>query len=186
VRHPFDRLVSAWNNKFSQPNQSCLIQGRLAEIASEYLQTIDPFRSSKFDPTRESLTLEQFLHLVSEKINSGFKNHHWASFYETCLPCHIHYDHVFRLETLSRDITSLYDYLRHFNETKSIPTITHANEHRAIQSQQKMEAMAKIYKDIEVKIKLGLQRVYGRDLTLFGYKWENGTASCVWKQDNCC
>jgi hypothetical protein len=187
VRHPFDRLVSAWENLLSKPNLSHVITGSVQNVINQYVKQVNSSRKQDFDQTKETLTFQQFLQLISDKrTNSDFTNVHWASYAYNCQPCHVHYDHVFRLETLPRDINTLYNYLRGVNGSREIPIIAHANNNRKIEPSTKLKAISKVYKNISQTIKQGLQSVYSRDMTLFGYKWENDEASCSWEDLNCC
>jgi chondroitin 4-sulfotransferase 11/chondroitin 4-sulfotransferase 13 len=186
VRHPFDRLVSAWEHLLSKPNRSHVIRGRVLEVIDEYVKRKDPSRDHDFDHATETLTFQQFLELICERYHSGFMNIHWATYSDNCQPCHVKYDHVFRLETLSRDMDILYNHLRSINMSAPVPVITHAHKIRQLDNTKKMGAISENYKYISAETIQCLQRLYGRDMNLFGYRWQDGKASCLWPGLNCC
>ena len=186
VRHPFDRMVSAWKHTFCKPNLSFLIQGKLRDIIDAYLKKLDPSREHDFDRTKEAITFAQFINLVSSNFSSGFKLKQFSTIYERCLPCHIKYDHIFRLETLSHDLTILKHHLKDMNENTKIPTITYHNQKRTRAGSEKLSALTMDYNNIRDEVTDRLQQVYHRDMILFGYQWARQKASCSWTNHTCC
>ena len=184
VRHPFDRLYSAWKDKLSSRNSIFLQRTLIA--ANNYVKRVNLSRSQEFDQSRESITFQQFANLVSKRFNSGFSNSHWVSVYQHCLPCNIRYDHVIRLETLSRDVVILQNYLHMRNNSERIPLLAHDNNKRPIDSTEKMMEISRIYGNISSQTIQGLTRIYKRDMTLFGYHWIDRQASCSLVENNCC
>ena len=187
VRHPFDRLYSAWRNMFYKSNISPLISGTIQTVISDLLNEMDP--DSKYEDVNysmENITFNQFLYLVSVEVNSGFQLHQYASMYAHCLPCDVTYDHVFRLETLAHDVTSLYEHLRMNNRSETIPDIRGINNRLQMDSQQKLTRVSELYKNVSSEVTRGLARIYKRDLELFGYHWRNHNASCSWTHKHCC
>jgi hypothetical protein len=154
------------------------------ELVTNYLRRDDPDRP-EFDSTREHLTFQQYLQLVVNHFNDGFRNAHWASFEEHCQPCHIRYDDVFRLETLSRDIGALYAHVRDLNRTVSVPTIIHANNQAG--NIDKLTALRKTYRDTTPDIIQEILRIYQRDFAMFGYQWKTENVStCSYAEEACC
>ena len=86
VRHPFDRLVSAYIEKIEM-NKTGYFQLHIASIKEKY----------------GNVTFNNFLlHVLSTKRNP---NEHWLPFYKTCSYCDFGFDQfIGRLETFERDM----------------------------------------------------------------------------------
>ena len=82
MRHPFDRLRSAWQHKLSGvAGPSKVLRGKSADIANDYMKGDDPVVETS-ETSEDHLSFHQFLDLVGHEMHSGFKNPHWLSFYE--------------------------------------------------------------------------------------------------------
>ena len=97
VRHPFDRLLSAYRDK-AFPN---LLNGKIHGYYYKIKKSV--LRRSRHILTaqeRQSYvpTFEEFAQHVLLTSNI-----HWNSYAFRCDPCHINYDYIIRLETLSTD-----------------------------------------------------------------------------------
>lgn len=96
VRHPLDRLVSAFLEKF--------------RLVRDYQETIGRriIRRYRQNATEESLarghdvTLEEFTRFLIDHGRTS-KNIHWTPQYDLCLPCSVQYDFVGHHETLWDD-----------------------------------------------------------------------------------
>ncbi|KAK0181965.1 hypothetical protein PV327_000142 [Microctonus hyperodae] len=106
VRHPLERLLSAFRNKLEIRD----------ERGSKYFQTrfgrkiIKRYRQNA---TEESLTrghdvrFSEFVDFITNKEINETANEHWQSMYELCLPCNVNYNLVSKYETLSEDATEV-------------------------------------------------------------------------------
>ena len=186
VRHPFDRLRSVWLHKMAEAGSSQVLKG-METIADDHLRQLDPSRNRTFDYKYEYLKFELFLELVYQKWDAGFRNAHWISYYEHCQPCHVHYDHVFRLETLDTDVEVMYQHLLRLDASEPIHRITHDNKVRPENGIEKLKQIKTLYENIDTKMTQGLVDVYKRDFCLFGYQWdiEDG-ATCLYGDLQCC
>ncbi|KAK2151387.1 hypothetical protein LSH36_365g05050 [Paralvinella palmiformis] len=186
VRHPFDRLRSAWLHKMGEPGSSHILKG-METIVDDHLRHLDSSRSRTFNYRDEYLKFEPFLELVHQKWEAGFRNAHWASYYEHCQPCHVHYDHVFRLETLEKDVEVMYQHLLRLNASEPIYRITHDNNVRSAKGIEKMKQIKTVYENIDKRTIQGLLDFYESDFSFFGYKWdiEEG-ATCLYDDLQCC
>ena len=93
VRHPFDRLVSAYVDKI-ESNKTGYFQLHITNIKKKY----------------GDVTFNNFLlYVLSTK---GDPNEHWIPFYKTCSYCDFGYDQfIGRMETFERDMR--YEYIVH-------------------------------------------------------------------------
>ncbi|XP_073994437.1 carbohydrate sulfotransferase 11 [Rhodnius prolixus] len=100
VRHPFERLVSAFRNKL-EPNlmRSKYFQSRLGKyIVKRYRRKYNSTRSSAGD----DVTFEEFISYLTQTRGAGL-NEHWQAIHSLCSPCTISYDFVGKYETLTAD-----------------------------------------------------------------------------------
>ena len=91
VRHPFDRLVSAYYN---------LINFKEGAGDGPYIY---PDIRKKFPTLRKEvkdLTFPQFLQYVTDPSVGKYNDRHFAPYSSTCLVCSVHYDYIIRLETM--------------------------------------------------------------------------------------
>ncbi len=95
VRHPFDRLVSAFIDKFANPQNNYYPNLFRKVIRS----TID------VDVRRRRLAFEEFVHMIELNYTGGsFVDNHWKTFDELCNPCAVQYDAIAKIETLEHDM----------------------------------------------------------------------------------
>lgn len=160
VRHPFERLLSAYRNKLEQHY-----------LSSKYFQArfgryiIKRYRKN---PTNRSLIqgddvlFQEFAAYLVDENNVVF-NEHWKPMHDLCYPCIIHYDIIGKYETLSEDTRYI---LSHVGESDiSFPysekqSSTSLNLHKYYQNLTN-ETIEKLYS------------IYKADFQLFGYDLES-------------
>ncbi|CAH1782684.1 unnamed protein product [Owenia fusiformis] len=101
VREPFERLVSAYIDKFYTPNPKFWDSwGR---------QIIKQFRNNSnvtSNPCGHDVTFEEFLSYSFSSIkksNISGGNEHWVTIQQLCNPCGVGYDYIGHLETMQQD-----------------------------------------------------------------------------------
>lgn len=110
VRHPLDRLLSAYRDKFqkqSASNKKLFFQTHGRYIIRKYRKKPSP--SSRY--SGNDVQFDEFLRYVSEMSNSRMDKH-WATYEQLCHPCHIHYDFIGKHETMSVDAAHLLNMWR--------------------------------------------------------------------------
>ena len=131
------------------------------------------------------MNFSQYLDLVESHFHDGFKHAQWASIHDHCKPCHIKYDYVFRLETLSRDILSLYAHVHEINKTVRVPTIIHANNNAG--NINKVTRLRNTFQNVSTKTLEGVMNIYRRDFDMFGYHWSaDESSTCSYSDEACC
>ncbi|XP_042141981.1 carbohydrate sulfotransferase 13-like [Ixodes scapularis] len=91
VRHPFERLVSAYVDKALRPRAGNVY------YYDRYWHDVPGVKA-----TGRNLTFPEFIdNLLNQTVNQ--MNPHWAPYYVTCQPCTVKYEVVGKLETASRD-----------------------------------------------------------------------------------
>ena len=169
VRHPFDRLLSAYLDKFSAANKI---------YAKQYAKVLHSKFGGQLEIDSKGIafpTFEQFLYLVlTEPVT--FRNHHWLNYNDYCHPCFIQYDYVVYMETFEDDIDII---LGHFDSDGSrfeLPVNGYVRRAR----KDRLQETSAFFKKIDRRIIDKLLSVYRQDFQVFGYTWNYSTgAGCV-------
>ncbi|KAG0433541.1 hypothetical protein HPB47_019846, partial [Ixodes persulcatus] len=99
VRHPFERLVSAYADKALGP------RARIVYFYDRYWNDIPGVRA-----TGRNLTFPEFIdYILNQTVNQ--MDSHWAPYYVTCQPCTVKYEVVGKLETASGDLARFFEAL---------------------------------------------------------------------------
>lgn len=101
VREPFERLVSAYRNKFTLSYNTAFHKRYGTKIV----------RRHRLDPRPEALergddvSFEEFVYYLVDPATQREEpfNEHWERVHSLCHPCLIHYDVVGKYETLEQD-----------------------------------------------------------------------------------
>ena len=174
VRHPMDRLVSAYNNVVyyrkgmadHNPDVVTHFEGKL--------------NTSGLNPG--SLTFNRFLQEVTNSKSKVYHNRHWNPVSEICSICHIRYDYLLKLERIFNDFQLVSKVLGHPHFKLSTYGVTNAGTMR-----EEMKGNEKLwqrylpqYKHVTNVTILRVLKRYGMDLTLFGYHFDTTSyiASC--------
>lgn len=156
VRHPFERLISAYNNKLVEDNSFYRLNyGR--KIIRRY----------RMNPSERSLELgddvrfDEFVQYVIDEWKTGqLMDVHWRPMADLCTPCYVHYDVIGKFETLKQDADFV---LNSINQTRvhEFPRF-----HPAIS-----KSSTKLYADqlTEEQLNSIFFHVYKYDFELFDY-----------------
>ncbi|XDV24553.1 hypothetical protein PO909_028686, partial [Leuciscus waleckii] len=101
VREPFERLVSAYRNKFTLRYNTSFHKRYGTKIVRRY-------RKNATAEALQSGADVKFQEFADYLVDPGTQreaplNEHWQTVYSLCHPCHIHYDLVGKYETLEED-----------------------------------------------------------------------------------
>ncbi|XP_001603452.1 carbohydrate sulfotransferase 11 [Nasonia vitripennis] len=162
VRHPFERLLSAYRNKFEAKRErsSAYFQSRFGR------KIIKKFRPNA---TKESLlkgddvTFGEFVDFVTKSNEYGTRNEHWNSISELCHPCLVNYNLISKYETLVEDATEILERI----DVDSIPFPV-----RPQNSQPTSTILDKYYSSLTLSQLRDLAELYRSDLYLFDYSLE--------------
>ena len=175
VRHPFDRLMSAYKDKFIQKHYT-----------KRYRQTIEELLGHERAPKAgQRISFEDFLQLIIDGYETGkFFNKHWASYMDLCHPCLVKYDHILKLETLGTDSrTALSLFL---NEGETAVSMPHLNDKRPVE--EKLSSVTQTFKQLNEPLVQAVMAIYAADFKLFGYQWDKteGATCNSEKGQSCC
>ena len=103
VRHPFERILSAFRDKLEDPS----VKGRQF---NEYYynkygrRVVMYYRKEKITgPSYKYPRFSEFVDFLLDR-EIRYDDEHWAPFFKECTPCHIHYNFIGHFETLYWDI----------------------------------------------------------------------------------
>ena len=96
ARHPFDRIYSAYVNKFKTNVDLPFKKKHGYNILNLFHKDLPKETRKK----GEGVTFSEFIQYT--KLPMG-KNPHWEPTYNLCEPCEIHYDKILKVETLDPD-----------------------------------------------------------------------------------
>lgn len=93
VREPFERVLSAFRNKFSDPPSSSFtyLSRKLVRV----------YRANS--TVQGGVTFEEFLRYLVDPSQRIPTNPHWQPFYQLCRPCEVQYDFIAKLTTFNED-----------------------------------------------------------------------------------
>lgn len=159
VREPFERLVSAYRNKFTRSYNTAFHKRYGTKI----------IRRHRLDPKPEALekgndvSFPEFVqYLVDPRTRREEPyNEHWERVHSLCHPCLIHYDIVGKYETLETDAEAVLRLVG-VDEVLRFPTSgksTRTNGNMA----------AHFFKHINPYLKKKLYNLYQMDFLLFNY-----------------
>ncbi|KAL3271518.1 hypothetical protein HHI36_021997 [Cryptolaemus montrouzieri] len=166
VRHPMERLLSAFRNKFEgNLTSSRYFQARYGKhIIKKYRWQ----RGNKMkikQPLGSDVTLIEFVqYLINEGLNT---NEHWTPVYDLCYPCAVNYTFIGKYEHLSEDSEALLDIIEappvRFPMTNSAHTRLKVREYFQMLPLKYMQALYRLYRNDFIIFDYNLESVLGYD-----------------------
>ncbi|KAL7647442.1 UNVERIFIED_CONTAM: hypothetical protein RMT77_001038 [Armadillidium vulgare] len=149
VRHPFERLVSAYRNKFeSYANSS-------NKFKLDYgPQIIEGFKMGNPIPFKKFVEYV----LKASKDNKPL-NEHWATYNDLCHPCFLRYNYIGYYESLVEDAENILDVI-------GAPEDMHFPSQNTAHTAEIVEKYFSYLSNEQIK---GLFDLYNNDFVLFGY-----------------
>lgn len=159
VRHPFERLLSAYRNKLEEPSErSKYFQMRIGrDIVKHYRENA----TNTSLQLGNDVTFEEFALYLIDRYAPAF-NEHWKPISELCYPCLIGYDFIGKYETLQSDVEFL---LKAINESDiKFPKVRLSNTTAQI---------LRYYDTLSSQVIAKLYNIFVLDFKLFSYSTEN-------------
>ena len=155
IRDPFERLVSAYQNKL----QAEKTQKDFVNIEKTIILRYREKKKTVEAGDKVSFT-EYVRHLIE---TPAWKlNDHWMPYENLCRPCDVKYDFIGSIDTLERDVTYVMRQI-HVNETK-----THVKQASSALAKTKL-ATASFFKQLPQTYFDQLLAIRKIDFELFGY-----------------
>ncbi|XP_040072783.1 carbohydrate sulfotransferase 13-like [Ixodes scapularis] len=153
VRHPFERLVSAYVDKALAPRA---VNDYFYE---RYWNDVPGVKA-----TGRNLTFPEFIdYILYQRKNE--MDPHWAPYYMTCQPCTVKYEVVGKLETASRDFALFFEALG--VRSKDIPHENKSGDHAYRKSARKF------FKELTSDQVMRLYERFFFDFEMFGYDFRD-------------
>lgn len=163
VRHPLERLLSAYRNKLEAKHEksSKYFQTRFGKkIIRRYRQnaTVESLKNG------DDVTFREFVQFVTDDSSNETRNEHWKPIYELCHPCLVNYNLVSKYESLAEDATEVLE--RMGVESINFPA-------KPMNSEPTAKKLEKYYSTLTYKQLRKLVDLYKLDLRLFDYSLED-------------
>lgn len=158
-RHPFERLVSAYIDKFTKYNRYTLT------FRKRYGRRIQKMYRKKKRPTGNGVTFSEFVRFLTDTDAKVFSyNPHWASQVRLCQPCLVSYDFIGEWKNFVQDSQYIMKVLEKLVGRDVSLIARHVSERRL-----SPKGARDYYKTIKKKILSNLQKIYKNDLDTFNY-----------------
>ncbi|XP_049299683.1 carbohydrate sulfotransferase 11 [Anopheles funestus] len=160
VRHPFERLVSAYKDKiqYALPNSHHHKLGN--RIIQKYRKTVNgkPTTLLKYP------TFSEFVNYLLDEIKHPHYeiDMHWVPVTHFCTPCFFHYDVIAKFETLEED----QNYLISIGHLESVIKPQWKNAGKGAHTN---DMLMKFFSELDTAQIRGLYDYYRFDFELFGY-----------------
>ncbi|KAJ0036596.1 hypothetical protein NQD34_005273 [Periophthalmus magnuspinnatus] len=158
VREPFERLVSAYRNKFTRSYNTAFHKRYGTKIIHRHRPNPQP---EALEKGNDVSFLEFVQYLVDPRTQREDFNEHWERVHSLCHPCLIHYDVVGKYETLEPDAQAVLK-LAGVDQTIQFPT-----SHKSTRTDGNMAAG--FFQDISPFYQKKLFNLYRMDYLLFNY-----------------
>ncbi|XP_056129485.1 carbohydrate sulfotransferase 11 isoform X2 [Lampris incognitus] len=159
VREPFERLVSAYRNKFTRSYNTAFHKRYGTKIIRQYRPDPQPEALEKGN----DVSFKEFVqYLVDPRTQQEEPfNEHWERVHSLCHPCLIHYDVVGKYETLDLDAQAV------LRLTGAEDTVRFPTSGKSTRTDRDMAA--RFFKNISPSYQKKLLNLYRMDFLLFNY-----------------
>ena len=183
VRHPFDRLVSAYLNKaFPWRKYDGTMHNYYRKIQAFALKLFKHKFLTPFQREWYNATFKEFVYYTL-----SYNDRHWDSLKTFCGPCHVNYDYILRVETMERDSQVLMSDL--YPDEGPLPlTNTKRKRKNNVSFERIQPKTLDIFSQLSQETLQKLMKKYAWDLEFYGYSFNTTTfqAECKFSENNCC
>ena len=187
VRHPFERLVSAFRDKierthtwkgyindYSKNIVKMFRKKAMTYLGERYFSSLNNYGApvpveppSRRQPTENLPVFWEFAQYV---ISGGKSNEHWQPIYTQCPICSLRFNYILKVESLELELRS---YFKKFNWVKKLNFANHdnTNQKHGLNSSAVMEIY---FRDLTDEDITKLFKIYEMDFHMFGYTYQRG------------
>ncbi|KAM5279677.1 carbohydrate sulfotransferase 13 [Ctenodactylus gundi] len=159
VREPFERLASAYRNKFTRPYSAAFQRRFGTRIVARLRPSARPEARARGHDVRFAEFLAYLLDPRTRR--DGPFNEHWERVHALCHPCRLRYDVVGKFETLAEDAAFVLDLV-------GAPGLRFPAPPRP-QAAAARDLAARLFRDISPFYQRRLFNLYKMDYLLFNY-----------------
>lgn len=158
VRHPFERILSAFRNKFE--NYNSYFHQRFGRVI---LERFRPNATAEDLETGDSVKFSEFVEylLDPQTKKNGPLNDHWRPVYEMCHPCFIWYDVIGKYERLNKEA-------QYVLQKANLSSITFPRINRTTDT---LNLLGQYFGNLNSTVIFKLYQAYAFDFKMFGYKY---------------
>jgi len=154
VRHPFERLVSAYRDKFEFAKKYAYVY---SHYANKILNLGSPLQVTKHKRPTFSEFVEYLLRIPVDKFND-----HWVPYWLHCHVCDVEYDIIGKMETITEDM----DFIAEESGLKAANvSLPWANRRSSGE-----KVILDYFRGLTLAQVNGLYLIYKPDFEMFGYK----------------
>ncbi|XP_076058134.1 carbohydrate sulfotransferase 11-like [Oratosquilla oratoria] len=177
VRHPFERLVSAFRDKLENVNigfehgvehfytkygRKIVAKYRKNGIRPLNAYTSDQDNPSLIPPKGIEPTFDEFVKYLVDTNLVYYADDHWMPYYLHCTPCSLQYDVIAKFETLDRD-------QKYIIQQKGLQNLIHSSWKHMTKGHRTSTSALKYFATISRSDVLRLYEKYKVDFELFDY-----------------
>jgi hypothetical protein len=172
VRHPLDRLLSAYYNMIHYKNGEPGPRDTIPDILLKY--------DKELHGNIRNLSFSQFVEYITNPDSKFYNDRHWIPYTETCLICKVEYDHVLRLETLPTEFDMFKESIGASKELSM--GISKLNTSRPKNTTVVLEE----YKALPLWLMYKVLYRYSHDMQMFGYGFNMPDYATICDMNGCC
>lgn len=160
VRNPFERLVSAYRDKFEDGSNSFFNEKHGKKIVQLYRQ------NSTKEESNDSNNNVTFSELVQYALD-GHGEPHWSPYQDHCCLCRVKYQYVGKFETLHHDTTEILQKVYAMPKSKANSYFPLSNKN--VRGQTGPDRIQHYLRQLSPEQLADLNKYYQKDIYMFGY-----------------
>lgn len=168
VRHPFDRLLSAYRDRLTSTgkysHQAWVHVPRIIRFLRPAATLQEVSRHNLFyknKTVRIAPSFQEFIHYLLLK-KPGNMDIHWVPYWTQCNPCSIHYDAVVKLETVLDD-------QEYINQKTGMQEVINLETLHKTNGGSTKDHRKEFFSEVPCEVLIELYKLYYADFILFGY-----------------
>ncbi|XP_066910676.1 carbohydrate sulfotransferase 11-like [Clytia hemisphaerica] len=160
IRHPFERVLSAYRNKFQDPynEQYQRVYGsRVLRLFRKNLTEAE-YKAGK------NVTFREFAdYVIRVHTKREFVNEHWDTMHNLCHPCRVKYDYIGSMDSLIEDSETVLKEIGWYNRVKFPAKATDKYKNKL------PTLMKQYFSQLPRNVTMKLYKIYEADFKAFGY-----------------
>ncbi|XP_077980225.1 carbohydrate sulfotransferase 11-like [Glandiceps talaboti] len=165
VRHPFNRLLSAFRNKFELTDRWNVhfLQNYGTKIIRRYRTGANKMSTAQVAKLRQHVQFHEFVQYIIDSAGTSKVDSHWKPMYQLCSACDVNYNVIGKFENLQEDAR----YVLKRAGVDDIVSYPAFDTH--VTNSSDTDLLRRYYSSISKENILKLYNIYKPDFTLFGY-----------------